>query len=488
MGIPSYFSYIIKNFTNIIRKFSSCEKFQLLLMDCNSIIYDSYYEIESKYKQEAFDISDIESLIIQKTIEKIDNYIESISPTKMAYVTFDGVAPFAKMKQQRIRRYKTQFMATISQNNKKLWNTASITPGTMFMEKLSTIITKYYNTKKTGIQIMTSCSDEYGEGEHKLFKYIREHDCSQDNIAVYGLDADLIMLSIFHSHFAKKIYVFREAPNFKTVISGDYPVGEKLFMDIHELSKSIFQEMGTYPSCQLQLRVHDYIFMCFLLGNDFLPHVVCLNIRTHGMQILTDTYNVTIGKYENKSFIHPDTKKIIWANVKLFLSELAKNEWELLLQESKSRDKWGYRVWPTNTPEEIDQLLLNVPIIYRQDERYIMAYKEGYEKRYRNRLEVEGCESNYLEGLEWVYNYYRGAAVDFRWKYNYDYAPLLTDVIKHIKKDMKELEIKSTQPYKEKEVLSYVIMKEERYEYSWAFSRYIWESHPKLPEKNPNDE
>lgn len=485
MGIPSYFSYIIKNYTNIIRKFESCERFQVLLMDCNSVIYDSYYELENAYKKESFDISNIEERLIKISIQKIEDYIDFVSPTKLAYVTFDGVAPFAKMNQQRIRRYKTQFLANISKTGGKIWNTSSITPGTDFMEKLSFSVTKHFKKNKRPITVLTSCSNEYGEGEHKLFKYIRDNDCTADNVAVYGLDADLIMLSIFHFHLTKNIYVFREAPNFKTVISADYNVGEKLFMDIHALSNSIFQEMGTYPISQFKMRVHDYIFMCFLLGNDFLPHIACLNIRTHGMQILTDTYNITIGKYNDKSFIHPVTKTILWANVKLFLSQLAKHEWEWLLQDCKARDKWVGRTWPSNTPEEIDQLVLNVPMIYRQDEWYIMSSKEGYEKRYRKRLEVEGCESNYLDGLEWVYNYYRGEAVDFRWKYNYDYAPLLGDVIKHIYKEMKPRPIVSTEPFTPSMQMMYVMpggLLEERKEYTWAFCRYIWEGHPKLPE------
>ena len=50
MGIPSYFSHIIKNYSNIIRKQSGCERIQHLLMDCNSIIYDSFRELEEKYK------------------------------------------------------------------------------------------------------------------------------------------------------------------------------------------------------------------------------------------------------------------------------------------------------------------------------------------------------------------------------------------------------------------------------------------------------
>ena len=51
MGIPSYFSYIIKNYSNIIR---SCKQivdeqvcFQYLYMDCNSIIYDEFRQMEN---------------------------------------------------------------------------------------------------------------------------------------------------------------------------------------------------------------------------------------------------------------------------------------------------------------------------------------------------------------------------------------------------------------------------------------------------------
>ena len=42
MGIPSYFSYIIKELsTNIIKKFKQDIKIDNLFLDSNSIIYDS---------------------------------------------------------------------------------------------------------------------------------------------------------------------------------------------------------------------------------------------------------------------------------------------------------------------------------------------------------------------------------------------------------------------------------------------------------------
>ena len=50
MGIPSYFSYIVKNHSKIIKKIISNErKINNLYMDSNSIIYDSFYKIQTDY-------------------------------------------------------------------------------------------------------------------------------------------------------------------------------------------------------------------------------------------------------------------------------------------------------------------------------------------------------------------------------------------------------------------------------------------------------
>ena len=458
MGIPSYFSYIIKNYANIIRKFEKCDKFQHLFMDCNSIVYDAYYRLEkSIMKNSGSPIptkAAIEKQLIRDVIESINEYLRFVSPSKTAYIAFDGVPPFAKMEQQRIRRYKTQYMTELGINGKtSLWNTTAITPGTEFMDALNKAIYKEFKgkQKKWGLEkLWVSGSDQVGEGEHKLFECLRNgvYDFKEDNVAIYGLDSDLIMLSIFHNiKFCRSIHVFREAPEFKTVLSSDFEPKERLFMDIGALSSAISKEMKVDIE-----GVYDYLFMCFFLGNDFMPHFPAFNIRTHGIQVLTDTYSKYIGKHQNRHFVEycqtnnsnkngQNDKEIQWKWVNEFIKELAKHEHDFLLKEYSARDKFDCRQWTENTPEEREQLLHNVPVIYRGDEKYICPSEDGWETRYYRVLfgieniteaDIKTICMNYLSGLEWVFSYYTDKCLDWRWKYNYSYPPLMKDLQRYV--------------------------------------------------------
>ena len=212
MGIPSYFSYIVKNHPEILQQFiKGTLKVHNLYMDCNSIIYDCYYSLEEK------DIDEhIAKTIIKNVINKIKNYIQIISPENKVYISFDGVAPVAKLEQQRERRYKSLFQSKIKQqiddsiSSKHKWTTASITPGTVFMKTLNDEIYKEF-TKESNFtkKIIISASDQPGEGEHKLFQYIRNNNFHKDETTIiYGLDADLIMLALNHIPQCDKIYLF----------------------------------------------------------------------------------------------------------------------------------------------------------------------------------------------------------------------------------------------------------------------------------------
>ena len=100
-----------------------------------------------------------------------------------------------------------------------MWNTTAITPGTEFMRELSEGISLHFSSKdlvRSCKKIMVSTSEECGEGEHKLFDYIRKNpkEHADQVTVIYGLDADLIMLSINHLPISPNIYLFRETPEF----------------------------------------------------------------------------------------------------------------------------------------------------------------------------------------------------------------------------------------------------------------------------------
>ena len=504
MGIPSYFSYIIKNYPNIIRNLQYVQSIGLehLYMDCNSLIYDAIRNNEYDPNQK----TDFEERIIYQVIQNIKNIIAFIRPTKTIMIAFDGVAPFAKMQQQKTRRYKSQFMS----DKETGWNTSAITPGTEFMSTLSKYVysafmfnERYYNVKR----IVVSCSDIEGEGEQKIVKDIRSNCTKSDKISIYGLDSDLIMLGIFHLSYSQNIFVFREAPEF---MKSSIPIqvqneeSNLYFLDIYGLSESILTEMNCVISDKM--RIYDYVFMCFLLGNDFLPHFPAMNIRTHGITALMDIYRLHIGS-KNKYFIS-DTMIIQWNNVALFIEQIAKNEHQFLLNEYFVRDKWDKRHW---SHEEQPEILLNVPVIYREDEKYICPSEYGWEKRYYKTLfeddvSIKNICTNYIEGLEWVFKYYTSECPNWRWKYKYHYPPLFNDLVKfipHFNMDFiktpsnynaftPELQLSFVLPPKQLKLLPKSIhdflithYKEyypERYEFKWAFCRYFWEAHPLLPE------
>jgi 5'-3' exonuclease len=399
------------------------------------------------------------------------------------------------------------------------WNTSAITPGTEFMSKLAHCIEyefKHSERKYNCKDVLVSTANDVGEGEHKLFQHLRDNDFKNDSVAVYGLDADLIMLSIFHLKYCKNVYVFREAPEFmKSSIAIDTnikPNTKELWgLDIAQLGRSISNDMAcSFPDNH---RMYDYVFLCFFLGNDFLPHFPAMNIRTHGIQGLLDIYRLCIGNFPDRFLISRTNGSISWKHVGIFVSEVAKKEHEFLMNEYFVRDKFDKRRFPETTPLEKEDALLNTPVIYRAEEKYICPSEANWEKRYYKTLfdsktphdSIKEICINYLEGLEWVYKYYTNSCPDWRWKYKHHYPPLFADLCKYVPHfEMNFITKGKTGAFTPYTQLAYVLpssnlellpkniceflktnyseLYPEQYGFKWTFCRYFWESHPMLPE------
>jgi len=518
MGIPSYFSYIVKNHPEIIKKLqSNTIQINNLYLDCNSIIYDAVHNIDFT----KLDDTDTNT-IIKNVCSKIDEYISLLKPDNCVFIAFDGVAPVAKLQQQRERRYKSIFQTNISKSIFKdkqtdPWNTTAITPGTKFMSQLNKKITSYFiDPIKYNLQnIIISTSEYSGEGEHKLFQYIRDYsDFHADkNTVIYGLDADLIMLSINHLPISKQIYLFRETPHFIQSINSELEPNSTYLLDIPELAKTITTNMNNdleLTTEQQKNRVYDYIFICFFLGNDFMPHFPSINIRTGGVDKMINAYKATIGQ-SNENLT--DGKKIYWKNVRKLIQFLSTIEHDNIKQEMKQRDRREKNYLPDDTPENKMKKFEAIPTYERQKEKYINPFKSGWEERYYKSLfDVEITEErkkqicvNYLEGLEWTMKYYTSGCPDWRWCYKYKYPPLLTDLIHYVpyfdiefisKNDSTSVsplvQLSYVLPFQSLHLLPEKLYKELTKEHSdwykadcdfvWAYCKYFWESHVELPD------
>jgi 5'-3' exoribonuclease 1 len=171
-----------------------------------------------------------------------------------------------------------------------------ITPGTAFMSRLHEQLKYFINQKLTSdpswqkIEVIFSGHNVPGEGEHKIMDYIRyvksqpSYD-SNTRHCLYGLDADLIMLGLVthEPHFC----LLREEVKFGKKSKRDSSVDATTF---HLLHLSLLREYLDYEfmslkdklkfSYDLESIIDDWILMCFLIGNDFIPNLPNMHIRS----------------------------------------------------------------------------------------------------------------------------------------------------------------------------------------------------------------
>lgn len=519
MGIPSYLRHVVTKHREILKKLSSVTMdVDCLYLDCNSDIYDALRDMDTKVK-----LSDIEfeRRLIQATFKRIDSHIKALNPKKLVYVAFDAVAPLAKLDQQRIRRVKTAFEKKMLQDlgvesESAAWSSANITPGTRFMNNLTNEAVNYFTKSRFRNigKVVVSGVNEDGEGEHKLFEWIRYHGKQGDHVhVVKGLDADLIMLSLNHLRYAKNLYLTRETPHFIRSIDKSLEPNETYLLDIPEMAKALTIELNQgadiVDESQKQ-RMYDYIFMCFLLGNDFMPHFPALNIRTDGMDRIMSAYKQTLSRTRGNL---TGERGIVWRNVRVMIMILAEQERDYFIKEHSIRDKQAkYATYGRDGEDSRVTSFTNLPMIDRRIETYINPEEKGWEGRYYKALfgiimtedrKRELCV-NYLEGLEWTFKYYSSGCADWRWRYKYDYPPLLSDLAKYVPHFDTELitPVENNYPVSRLVQLSYVlpptelnllpknlheqlqINNPEWYEpvngFTWAYCKYFWECHPHM--------
>jgi 5'-3' exoribonuclease 2 len=367
----------------------------------------------------------------------------------------DGVAPRAKMNQQRERRYKSMFFRKIltKGGDAVVWDSNKITPGTEFMRKIHDALIKL-TCELTNVNFVISGSNECGEGEHKMMQYISSN-CKNGSIMIYGLDADLIMLALL-SKQRRNIMLLRDN-NFNDKLQDVDKTFTYLNIDI--LQTCICREIKQLANMDLEDNriVQDYIFICFLLGNDFLERLPSVTIKENGVSVLTKIYTRLLNK--QKGYLvdnsRPLHERIDLRFLKEMFSELAKSE------DYFFRDVYG--VYKTQS------VYKDVPIAESYDnmtfcqDDCIKYNKPGYKKRYYSYYGINDVNKvckDYISGLYWVLGYYNGHEhCNWDWFYKHHATPFVSDLVVYMEKCNSGCKIEPSRASTEREQLLLVLPK-----------------------------
>ena len=417
MGIYNFWNYFKNTFSGAVHKLKEKDKFIFeidnFMIDMNGLIHTSSQKI---YKYGSYKPKTETSVIIpnlKNQIEVFDDVCKNIeilfnlvNPKKRLILAIDGSAPFSKIIQQRKRRYS----ASLSRNENDLsFDSSNISPGTQFMDYLGKYIDWFIKNKISenkswqNIEVILSNSNAPNEGEAKLISYIRRYGNKDESYCIHALDADLLMLAL-GTHL-KNIYVLRDDL---------YDYNNKYF--IVNISNVALQlaEMVRWDSNKQydpQNAVDDFIFLCFTMGNDFLPHIPSLEILEGGIDLILNIYK-EIGKLHGHLLQNTDGDVMFNKNIlKILFEQVSSYEKNILENKLKIKRYFQDKILE-NCVDDTGTLDI---------EKYRTEYCEEYFGKGKRKLKK--ISHDYLDGLQWVMKYYKNGCQDWKWHYAYDYAP-----------------------------------------------------------------
>ncbi|KAF0023957.1 hypothetical protein F2P81_024587 [Scophthalmus maximus] len=373
MGVPAFFRWLSRKYASIIvhcveEKGKQCNgvripvdttkpnpndvEFDNLYLDMNGIIHPCTHPEDKPAPKN-------EDEMMVAIFEYIDRLFNIVRPRRVLYMAIDGVAPRAKMNQQRSRRFraskegvelteeKQRMREEVIQRGgylppeeiKERFDSNCITPGTEFMDNLAQCL-RYYVAERLSndpgwknVTVLLSDASVPGEGEHKIMDYIRRqraqpnHDPNTHH-CLCGADADLIMLGLAThepnftiireefkpnkprpcvlcnqmGHEIKDCQgTAREKQGQHDEFADTMPTSEQefIFIRLCVLREYLAREltMASLPfPFDFERSVDDWVFMCFFVGNDFLPHLPSLEIREGAIDRLVNIYKDVVHK------------------------------------------------------------------------------------------------------------------------------------------------------------------------------------------------
>lgn len=400
MGVPAFFRWLSRKYPSIVvhcveeKPFVSDDttvpvdstkpnpngvEFDNLYLDMNGIIHPCCHPEDKPAPKN-------EDEMMVAIFEYIDRLFRIVRPRRLLYMAIDGVAPRAKMNQQRSRRFRAsqevdEKVEQISKIREELeakgahlpaekkkedhFDSNCITPGTPFMDRLAQCLHYYVHDRLNSdpawrnIEVILSDANVPGEGEHKIMDFIRKQRASPDHDpntrhCLCGADADLIMLglathepnfTIIREEFkpnqprpcelcSQLGHEMKDCMGLPKAMEGEFdelpkPLGvevEFIFIRLNVLREYLEREleMRNLPfPYNIERAIDDWVFMCFFVGNDFLPHLPSLEIREGAIDRLVNLYKRTV--HRTGGYL-TDSGMVNMERVQLIMTELGEME------------------------------------------------------------------------------------------------------------------------------------------------------------------
>jgi 5'-3' exonuclease len=425
MGIPSYYKRLSKGIKSLVVHHRNDGSFKAgaLLFDFNCMIYQvirspTIRPFPGVNHPEA---SQWETDVCQAVVDYTVKVWQEVGKPKTVFLGLDGVVPMAKIKQQRMRRFKSIWTADqekqrgLRDPTANHWDTNAITPGTAFMEKLGSRLAQLCKVQKWTL----SDTSESGEGEQKCMRFWREQAAIDGNLVIYGLDADLILLCLLTQQLTghkNPVWCIRETAEWEG--GKDKGLAEFMRLSIDTLHGALADKR--ISSLQWTL---DYVAGMSFLGNDFVPHSMTLKIRDGGherlLEMLRELHSAgkTLTVYSEQSgwsYSIPSVLELVrkWQN---------DEETRLVGFMKKKAIQANHEDWQMT------------PCVWRVEENLLCKSKgilhQDWEQRMMSTWFGQGIDLDlvcrkYTEGLQWILDYYtQQRPINTVWMYPWSLPP-----------------------------------------------------------------